>query len=136
MSGGSKSSTRRGPRLGPGTPSPVSPRGQEGQGGVEGLGGSADPCNLRYDTDLTGVRAPAVVTVRERDVLDVTLHREDPFETAVCRTRPAADIVGSLAGMEGLDQLLGCLRAGHLYEARVIEVDRTRCRVLVERVTR
>ncbi|MEE8627059.1 MULTISPECIES: hypothetical protein [Methylobacterium] len=69
-------------------------------------------------------------------MLDVILHRDDAFETAVCRTRPTAQIAGSLAGIEGLDQLLGCLRAGHRYEARVIEVDRTRCHVLVERVTR
>lgn len=135
MSGGSKSSTRRGPRLGPGTPSPAPRTGQAGQGGAGG-GGGADPCDLRYDTDLTGVRAPAAATVRERDVLDVALHREGPFETAVCSTRTAAEIVGSLAGMEGLDQLLGCLRAGHRYEALVVEVDRTRCRVLVEPVAR
>jgi hypothetical protein len=114
------------------------PGGRTGEvgGGGPGGGGGPDPCDLRYDTDLTGVRAPVLAVVRERDVLDVTLHREGPFETAVCRTRMAADIVGSLAGMEGLDQLLGCLRAGHRYEAKVIEVDRTRCRVLVERVTR
>ncbi|WP_162560743.1 hypothetical protein [Methylobacterium durans] len=82
------------------------------------------------------MRVPVLATVRERDVLDVILHRDEAFETAVCRTRPTADIAGSLAGIEGLDQLLGCLRAGHRYEARVMEVDRTRCRVLVERVTR
>lgn len=110
-----------------------------GRGDAPGVGGSsgrvsADPCDLRYDVDLTGARTGVLAALGRGSVLDVALHREGAFETAACLTRPARSIAGTLANIEGLDLLLGCLRAGHAYTAQVLAIDGARCRVLVERV--
>ena len=128
MSGGSKKSSGR--RLaapaGAGPGAPGSTAGSEG-----GNAPTGSPCDLSYDVELTGVRADVVAVVRIGDVLDVALHRAGAFETAVCRTRPAGRVVGTLANVEGLDELLGCLRTHHRYAATVTQVGRLLCRVAI-----
>ncbi len=108
--------------------------GGEGAGGTGGSGGEAptdDPCDLGFALDLVGVRSPVAAVVSVGEVLDVVLATSDGYEAAVCRTRTDGARLGSLAAFEGLDQLLRCLRAGRRFAARVIEVERTRCRVEV-----
>lgn len=134
MSGStSKTPGRRHPAAHPVHPM-GSPKGNAEGTGLGGGGPGSDPCDLRYDVDLTGTTVAALAPIVLHDVLDVQLHVDREFETAVCRSRPAGDYVGSLANIEGLDQLLGCLRAGHRYEAEVADIERTRCRVIVGRV--
>lgn len=131
MSGGSKKSSGR-RTAGMGEPaSTVGPNGGSGGGG--GPGGSSGPnCNLHYEAELAGVRADAASLLRMGDTLDVILHRSGEYEAVACRTQPPGEIVGTLANVEGLDELLGCLRTNHRYVAVVIQVGRHLCHVVID----
>lgn len=132
MSGGKGSTARRSRKVGGVDPS------RPGSGGTLGSGGdpAGDPCNLRFDVDLTGVRASAAAGLVPGSVLDIVLHQDGSFETVVGKRRPDGVIVGTLANVEGLDVLIGCLRSGNFYEGAVMAASATHCRVAVRRVTR
>jgi hypothetical protein len=100
-----------------------------------GRGGEIDDkCAFREEIDLASVRADAATDLSRGQILDVVLHHEGEYETAVCRARSPRRIVGTLASILGLDRLIACMREGHRYEARILLIRGTYCRVLVDRV--
>jgi hypothetical protein len=96
--------------------------------------GDDHKCAFHEEIDLASVRADVAAHLKRNDVLDVAMHREGEYETAVCRTRSPRKIVGTLANVVGLDRLIACMRTGHQYEARIVLIRSTHCRVLVDRV--
>jgi hypothetical protein len=93
---------------------------------------SDDPCDLEFQVELVGVRPSAASGLGAGDALAVVLNSRGSATSVVCQTA-GGDAVGTLAAFRGLAQLIGCLRAGHEYEAVVQTVSATHCSVLVGR---
>lgn len=91
-----------------------------------------DPCDLRFQVELVGVRSNVAAQLTAAEVLNVALVGQDEMSSAVCETF-RGDIVGALAAFRGLAQLIRCLKDGEKFVARVIAVTATRCEVAVER---
>ncbi|KQT70262.1 hypothetical protein ASG51_14545 [Methylobacterium sp. Leaf465] len=91
-------------------------------------------CDIHFDVDLAGVRAEIVSGLAPGDELDVVLRPLGGYEAVACVERQAGRIAGTLANVEGIDRMIGCLRAGHRYVAVIVELGALRCRVLVDPV--
>jgi len=100
-------------------------------GGVR-LGQPVDPCNLDFVASLTSANPTAVAKIHLNDELSVVLHA-GAFLVAVCRIPATAEVVGSIAGVPQLNDLIGCLQQGVAYSARVILATPTRVDVRVRR---
>jgi hypothetical protein len=94
---------------------------------------SRDECDLRFRTDLMGVRAAAAQHVRLGDVLRVSLVRDGQMRSIVCVTR-SNEIVGSLSAFPGLVQLINCIEKGEEYVAYVEKSNMRSCTVQVSRI--
>ncbi|NEW97174.1 hypothetical protein DY467_10365 [Rhodopseudomonas sp. BR0G17] len=92
-----------------------------------------DPCDLEFTTELTSVRLAALRTIAVGTVLDVQIVRQDSSEAAVCVVRSSSDVVGALAGFEGLAVLIDCIRRGNRYSAEVLRITVATCAVHVRR---
>lgn len=64
--------------------------------------------------------------------LQVSLIKQGTFDVAVCRTQQGL-VLGSLANIEDLAQLIACIRQGVSYTASVRSCGATFCSVYVER---
>ena len=93
---------------------------------------AVDPCNIKIATNLQGARASVLSGLKVGVKLSVAL-RQERFVSVVCEVPWTGDIAGSLAAVEGLAQLIDCIKAGHVYEATVAEIEGGNCTVLVER---
>jgi NADPH-dependent ferric siderophore reductase len=91
-----------------------------------------DDCDLRFRTDLMGVRTAIAERVRPGDVLDVALRRDKAMRSVVCQT-DAHEVVGALSAFPGLAQLIGCMEKGAKYSALVEKSSARSCTVLVWR---
>jgi hypothetical protein len=94
---------------------------------------SDDECDLRFRTDLMGVRAATVQHVRVGDVLQISLLRDGAMRSIVCQTR-TNETVGSLSAFPGLVQLITCIETGAEYAALVEKSTARSCTVLVSRI--
>ncbi len=92
-----------------------------------------DACDLRFRTDLMGIRTEIVANVRAGDTLEVFLLENGAMRSVVCRTR-MHEIVGALSAFPGLAQLIGCMEHGVQYSALVEKVNKRSCAVFVWRV--
>lgn len=105
-----------------------------GSGLVGGVGVAGSGCDIHLEVDLAGVRSDVISALSLGDVLDVVLRAIEGYEAVACLDRPGGRIAGTLANVEGLDRMIGCLRTGHRYLAVVTELGSLRCRVQVDPV--
>jgi hypothetical protein len=105
-------------------------------GGEGGLGKDVwDACDLTIDVDLEGVRAAAVVGLKNGDVLDLELVQTASYPVVICK-RPDGTVVGSLAAFLSVTQLVKCLRMGVQYDVSVTHVNSKSCHVFGQRKQR
>lgn len=90
---------------------------------------------LNVVSDLVGVQRSAVRTLEIGNELNVRIIERDGFAAVVCETS-AGSVVGSLAGVPGLSQLIGSIKSGKSYVAIVEEVSPTHCVVAISEVTK
>jgi|HubBroStandDraft_4_1064222.scaffolds.fasta_scaffold265284_1 hypothetical protein len=91
-----------------------------------------DECDLRFRTDLMGVRTMAAESIKPGDSLEVVLLREGGMRSVVCQTR-AHEVVGALSAFPGLAQLIACIEGGTQYAALVEKSSARSCTVFVSR---
>ncbi|UWU25444.1 hypothetical protein N2601_31130 (plasmid) [Rhizobium sp. CB3060] len=91
-------------------------------GGGGGGGGQVDPCALEFDVNLSGVNVVLAATGVVGQVMVVRLTVINGFDVVVCETAPGS-VLGSLAAFQGLAQLIGCLRSGRRYTARITAIN-------------
>jgi hypothetical protein len=91
-----------------------------------------DECDLRFRTDLMGVRASAAESVRAGDFLEVRIIQDGDLRSVVCCSR-ANEVVGALSAFPGLAQLIMCIEAGVRYSALVERSSARSCTVYVSR---
>ena len=115
-----------------GPPGRGSGGGGAGGGGGGSGGGGQDQCDLTFETDLAAVNSTAADKLSVGDELSVVLVDQQGFPTVVCRTS-SGELVGSLANVEDLALLIGCIQGGNHYNAIVRDVGSTYCTVFVER---
>ncbi|MBB2792679.1 UNVERIFIED_ORG: hypothetical protein GGD58_001526 [Rhizobium pisi] len=90
-----------------------------GSGGGGGAGSGGDACDISFDVDLSGVNIAVAQTVSVGEVLSVDLDNINGFDVVVCRKQANMQVVGSVAAIPQLGQLIGCLRSGRVYTATV-----------------
>ncbi|MER9291284.1 hypothetical protein NKI71_13645 [Mesorhizobium sp. M0510] len=96
-----------------------------GLGGVEGV----DRCDIRIDTDLEGIRLPALSGLAKGDVLRVGTEFVDRHPIAVT-IRPDGMIVGALAAFQNYANFLECLQGGVKYAVTVTQLGSGHCHVV------
>ena len=96
-------------------------------------GGKADPCDISFEVDLTGVIAGALKAVSVGDKLDIAIVVSGGYEAVVCQIRKSKTVVGTLAGFPGLTALIACIKQGNVYTATITKIHRGRCVVNVQR---
>ncbi|WP_394890426.1 hypothetical protein ACG873_03310 [Mesorhizobium sp. AaZ16] len=96
-----------------------------GLGAVEG----ADRCDIRIDTDLQGIRLPALVGLKKGDILQIGIEFRGRHPVAVA-IRSDGMIVGSFNAFEKYATFLECLQAGVRYNVEVTEAGSGHCHVI------
>ncbi|WP_156381120.1 hypothetical protein [Aminobacter sp. DSM 101952] len=96
-----------------------------GLGGVEGT----DRCDIHIDTDLEGIRVPALSGLAKGDVLRVGTEFADRHPIAVA-IRPDGMIVGALAAFQNYANFLECLQGGVKYVVTVTQLGPGHCHVV------
>ncbi len=91
-----------------------------------------DGCDLRFVTDLVGIRSEVSAKLVLGEPLLVSIRRRGDARSAVCET-VAGEVVGTLAAFVGLARLLTCMQGGVTYLAHVQVASGTRCSVEVSR---
>jgi hypothetical protein len=91
-----------------------------------------DDCDLRFSTELVGVRSEISAKLASGDPLRVAIKQRGDIRSAVCETA-AGEVVGTLAAFVGLARLLACMENGAIYLAHVQLASATRCSVEVSR---
>ncbi|MER8699590.1 hypothetical protein [Mesorhizobium sp. M1273] len=104
-----------------------------GGGGGDTPEEGSDPCDIVIEADLESVRADVLATVRVGEALRVEIFEQGGIPSAVCRTADGSP-VGSLSALEGLTQLMRCLRNGVIYMVTITELEAGRCHVRGTRV--
>ncbi|WNJ90917.1 hypothetical protein [Bosea sp. 685] len=105
-------------------------------GGEEEQGkGSPDACDVTIDVDLDGVRAAALVGLRNGDSLYLDLVQAAKYPVIICKKQDGT-VVGSLAAFLSVTQLVKCLQMGVQYEVAVTHVDSGSCHVFGQRKQR
>jgi hypothetical protein len=105
--------------------------GGSGAGGGGGGGGEGGSCDLNFEVDLAGVNGSIAGSLEIGAELNVAIVQQNNFPTVVCRTS-VQEVVGSLANVEDLAELIACMQAGHTYAATVRDVGPTYCSVFIE----
>lgn len=96
-----------------------------GLGGIEG----ADRCDIRIDTDLEGIRLPALSGLAKGDVLRIGTEFVDQHPIAVA-IRSDGMIVGALAAFQNYANFLECLQGGVKYAVTVTQLGSGHCHVI------
>jgi hypothetical protein len=91
-----------------------------------------DNCDLRFRTDLMGVRAAVAESIRPGESLDVVLVRDGSMRSVVCQAGTRGT-VGALSAFQGLAQLIACIEDGAQYSALVEKSSARSCTVFVAR---
>ncbi|UXT20483.1 hypothetical protein FY140_07050 [Agrobacterium tumefaciens] len=96
-----------------------------------GLGGfeDADRCDIRIDTDLEGIRLPALSGLAKGDVLQISTEFADRHPIAVA-IRSDGMIVGALAAFQNYANFLECLQGGVKYAVTVTQLGSGHCHVI------
>lgn len=96
-----------------------------------GLGGfeTADRCDIRIDTDLEGIRLPALSGLVNGDVLRIATEFVDRHPIAVA-IRPDGMIVGALAAFQNYANFLDCLQSGVTYVVTITQLGSGHCHVV------
>lgn len=105
------------------------------QSSIKRGGQPDDPCDFDFEIDLSGIQVGPLSTLSVGTVLDVGIVGVGDFESVACLRPKERDVVGTLAAFEGLTDLIGCIRRGNRYSARVTILDRGACRVRVRRAS-
>lgn len=113
--GGSTTRTGQGPKAG------GKPKSKGAGGGGGGGPPGNDPCDRQYDLNLTSVDVAAARLIKTGERLSVQLNEDAGFESVVCNRR-GGGYVGGISGIQGLSQLINCLREGRTYAAEVTAV--------------
>lgn len=92
-----------------------------------------DKCDIELDVDLIGIDPAQLVGLTKGTVLAVQLKTVGSTKSAVV-VGSAGGVVGSLAAVRGLSQLLRCMEDGVNYQATVQSISKTGCNVSVQRV--
>jgi hypothetical protein len=95
--------------------------------------GPEDPCDLKFEIDLSAVDLNVLRRTAVGSTLVVDLVGVGGLESVVCRRVGESDVLGSLAAFEGLADLIDCIRRKNRYSAKVLYIDRARCSVRVGR---
>jgi hypothetical protein len=96
-------------------------------------GAPADPCDLKFTTDLSAVNLPLLRTLTTGAVLNVDRISVHNLEAAVCKNS-GGEVIGTITAIEGLAALLDCLRNGVVYSAKIIHIRGAACTVHVQRI--
>ncbi|CAN7295559.1 hypothetical protein LJR235_001409 [Pararhizobium sp. LjRoot235] len=96
-----------------------------GLGGFEG----ADRCDIRIDTDLEGIRLPALSGLAKGDVLRIATEFVGRHPIAVA-IRSDEMIVGALAAFQNYANFLECLQSGVKYAVTVTQLGQGHCHVI------
>lgn len=96
-----------------------------GLGGVDG----SDRCDIRIDTDLEGIRLPALSGLATGDVLRVGTEFVDRHPIAVA-IRSDGMIVGALAAFRNYANFLECLQGGVEYTVTITQLASGHCHVV------
>lgn len=114
------------------TESSTAPKPKAGQD-VAGLGGGeldgGDRCDIRIDTDLEGVRLPALAGLKKGANLRIGTEFLDRHPIAVA-IRSDGMIVGALAAFQNYANFLECLQSGVKYAVTVTELGPGHCHVV------
>ncbi|MCM5554072.1 hypothetical protein [Pleomorphomonas sp. NRK KF1] len=96
-----------------------------GSGGFEG----ADQCSISIDTDLEGIRLPALSGLSKGDALRIgtDFFEKHPIAVAI---RSDGMIVGTLASFQNYATFLECLQNGVEYVVTVTELGSGHCHVV------
>lgn len=86
-----------------------------------GVGGGADPCDLKIRTVINGPDPVLVSGLKTGDVLQVVLGGPNS-RTIQVRLLTTAQVVGSLVGFGDAGRLTTCMSAGHEYGAEVLAI--------------
>jgi len=111
----------------------VAPTSKTKKGGGAKTGGSDDPCDLNFESDLEGIQPAGLAKIKVGDKLDVVIVRSGPYDAVVCRIQKSTEVVGTLAGFPGLATLITCIKQGNKYLATVLKIQRGACTVAVQR---
>lgn len=96
-----------------------------GLGGFEG----ADRCDIRIDTDLEGIRLPALSGLAKGDILQISTEFVDRHPIAVA-IKSDGMIVGALAAFQNYANFLECLQGGVKYVVTVTQLGSGHCHVI------
>lgn len=96
--------------------------------GVSGFEG-VDRCDIRIDTDLEGIRVPALSGLVKGDVLRIGTEFMDRHPIAVA-IRSDGMIVGALAAFQNYANFLECLQSGVKYAVTVTQLSSGHCHVI------
>lgn len=107
------------------TPKAGNDAGGFGLGEVE----DADRCDIRIDTDLEGIRLPALSGLAKGDVLRIGTEFVDRHPIAVA-IRSDGMIVGALAAFRNYANFLECLQGGVEYTVTVTQLASGHCHVV------
>ena len=89
----------------------------------------ADRCDIRIDTDLEGIRLPALFGLAKGDVLQISTEFADRHPIAVA-VRSDGVIVGALAAFQNYANFLECLQGGVKYAVAVTQLGSGHCHVI------
>ena|SRR5689334_18100497 len=104
--------------------------GQRGPGGRE----APDPCDIALEADLASVKKDVLSRVTVGDSLEVAIVAAGAYQSVVCRVPGIGEILGSLAAVPKLTDLISCIAQGHKYSAIVRKIERGRCLVAIGRL--
>lgn len=110
----------------------IAPKPHVSDDAVEfGLGGNegVDRCDIRIDTDLEGIRLPALSGLAKGDVLRIGTEFVDRHPIAVA-IRSDGKIVGALAAFRNYAIFLECLQGGVKYAVTVTQLGSGHCHVV------
>jgi hypothetical protein len=129
------SSNRRG--NGGGTPpsAPTAPATASGAGGGGPTSAPPDKCDHNFRVALVSTKPAALPALKQGDHLEVGLHHDPPYLVVVCRIPPAGQVVGSIANVPRLDELIRCIQQGVAYTALITNLSGTNVTVHVHRAS-
>lgn len=95
-----------------------------------GSAGSSDPCDINEQTNLNSVNPPQLTSIGQGTILDV---QRDQGPPEVLLARAHGQTIGSITSPQ-FQKILLCIKQGHVYKAKVINVQGANVWVEVYRI--